>query len=58
MIRSAETSAMARQTCPICRSEVNIDDDFVLAETPELDAVKKVIKESILELAKDGKKYE
>jgi hypothetical protein len=49
---------MARQTCPICRSEVNIDDDFVLAETPELDAVKKVIKESILELAKDGKKYE
>ena len=59
LIRSAEASAAsARQTCPICRSEINVDGDFVLAEAPETDALKKAIKESILEIPKDGKKYE
>ncbi len=57
MIRFNQTSAIRCLTCPICRSDTNIDDDFILADIPESDSVKKKIIESILGLPNDGKKH-
>jgi hypothetical protein len=55
LIRTDATTSSGCQTCPICRSDINIDDGFILTDMPKTDCVKKTLMESILALPMDYK---